>query len=155
MFGGNSNWRGPIWMPVNGLIVRGLLNLYSFYGDDFKVECPTGSGNRMTLFEVAKEISRRLSSIFLRDASGRRPVYGGARSSRTTRTGATSSSSTSTSTATTGPASGPATRPAGPASWHASSTTFGRVTAADALETPRQKLEARVVRQQVGGDHVG
>ena len=78
MFGGNSNWRGPIWMPVNALIVRGLLNLYGFYGDDFKVECPTGSGNRMTLFEVAKEISRRLSSIFLRDASGRRPVYGGA-----------------------------------------------------------------------------
>jgi hypothetical protein len=68
MFGGNSNWRGPIWMPVNGLIVRGLLNLYSFYGDDFKVECPTGSGNRMTLFEIAKEISRRLSTIFLRDA---------------------------------------------------------------------------------------
>ena len=77
MFGGNSNWRGPIWMPVNALIVRGLLNLYGFYGDDFKVECPTGSGNRMTLFEVAKEISRRLSSMFLRDASGRRPVYGG------------------------------------------------------------------------------
>ena len=78
MFGGNSNWRGPIWMPVNVLIVRGLLNLYAFYGDDFTIECPTGSGNRMTLFEVAQEISRRLSSIFLRDASGRRPVYGGA-----------------------------------------------------------------------------
>ncbi len=78
MFGGNSNWRGPIWMPVNALIVRGLLNLYAFYGDDFRVECPTGSGTRMTLFEVAKEISRRLASIFLRDADGRRPVYGGA-----------------------------------------------------------------------------
>ena len=77
MFGGNSNWRGPVWMPVNGLLIRGLLNLYLFYGDDFKVECPTGSGNRMTLFEVAKEISRRLASMFLRDASGRRPVYGG------------------------------------------------------------------------------
>jgi hypothetical protein len=77
MFGGNSNWRGPIWMPVNALIVRGLLNLYAFYADDFKVECPTGSGNRMTLFEVAREITRRLSSIFLRDANGRRPVYGG------------------------------------------------------------------------------
>ena len=77
MFGGNSNWRGPVWMPVNVLIVRGLLNLYGFYGDDFTVECPTGSGNRMTLFEVAKEISRRLASIFLRDESGRRPVYGG------------------------------------------------------------------------------
>jgi hypothetical protein len=69
MFGGNSNWRGPVWMPVNGLLIRGLLNLYAFYGDDFKVECPTGSGNRMTLFEVAKEISRRLAATFLRDGS--------------------------------------------------------------------------------------
>jgi hypothetical protein len=77
MFGGNSNWRGPVWMPVNGLLIRGLLNLYAFYGDDFKVECPTGSGNRMTLFEVAKEISRRLAATFLRDGNGRRPVYGG------------------------------------------------------------------------------
>jgi hypothetical protein len=77
MFGGNSNWRGPIWMPVNALIVRSLLHLYTFYGDDLKVECPTGSGNRVNLFEVAKEISRRLSSIFLRDASGCRPVHGG------------------------------------------------------------------------------
>jgi hypothetical protein len=77
MFGGNSNWRGPIWMPVNGLIIRGLLQMYPFYGDDFKVECPTGSGNYMTLFEVAKEIAARLSKIFLRDENGRRPVYGG------------------------------------------------------------------------------
>jgi hypothetical protein len=77
MFGGNSNWRGPIWMPVNGLIIRGLLLMYPFYGDDFKVECPTGSGTYMTLFEVAKEISHRLSSIFLRDSDGKRPVYGG------------------------------------------------------------------------------
>ena len=77
MFGGNSNWRGPIWMPVNGLIVRGLLSLYGFYGDDFTVECPTGSGVRMTLFEVAREITRRLTSIFLKDPTGRRPVYGG------------------------------------------------------------------------------
>jgi hypothetical protein len=77
MFGGNSNWRGPVWMPVNGLLIRALLNLYQFYGDDFKVECPTGSGKYMNLFEVAKEISRRLSSIFLRDSNGKRPVYGG------------------------------------------------------------------------------
>ena len=77
MFGGNSNWRGPIWMPVNILLIRGLINLYSFYGNDFKVECPTGSGNYMTLFEVAKEIASRLSNMFLRDASGNRPVYGG------------------------------------------------------------------------------
>jgi len=77
MFGGNSNWRGPVWMPVNALLIRGLLNLYQFYGDAFKVECPTGSGKHMTLFEVAKELGRRISSIFLRDASGKRPVYGG------------------------------------------------------------------------------
>jgi len=79
MFGGNSNWRGPIWMPVNALIIRGLMNMYPFYGDDFKVECPTGSGNFMTLFEVAREISRRTTSIFLRDEHGRRPVYGGSK----------------------------------------------------------------------------
>ena len=77
MFGGNSNWRGPVWMPVNALILRALLNLYQFYGDDFKVECPTGSGKHLTLFEVAKELSRRLSSIFVRDANGKRSVYGG------------------------------------------------------------------------------
>jgi Mannosylglycerate hydrolase MGH1-like glycoside hydrolase domain len=77
MFGGNSNWRGPVWMPVNALIVRALLNLYGFYGDEFKVQCPTGSGRYMTLFEVAKEIVGRLSSTFLRDEHGRRPAYGG------------------------------------------------------------------------------
>jgi hypothetical protein len=77
MFGGNSNWRGPIWMPVNALLLRALLNFYLFYGDSFKVECPTGSGKMMNLFEVAAEIGNRLTSIFLRDESGRRPVYGG------------------------------------------------------------------------------
>jgi hypothetical protein len=154
MFGGNSNWRGPIWMPVNALIVRGLLNLYSFYGDDLKVECPTGSGNLMTLFEVAKEISRRLSSIFLRDSAGRRPVYGGQARFQ----------------------DDPHWRDlvlfyeyfhgdngAGIGASHQTGwtgliarllDTFGRVTGEDALETPKAKLEARVVRQQVGGDKV-
>jgi hypothetical protein len=79
MFGGNSNWRGPIWMPVNGLIIRALLQYYSYYGDEFTVECPTGSGRHLTLYGVAEELARRLSSIFLRDKEGRRPVYGGAR----------------------------------------------------------------------------
>jgi hypothetical protein len=79
MFGGNSNWRGPVWMPVNGLIIRGLLQMYPFYGPDFKVECPTGSGNYMNLFDVAKEIASRLNKIFLRDSHGKRPVYGGTR----------------------------------------------------------------------------
>ncbi|HEY1374088.1 MAG TPA: glucosidase [Candidatus Binatia bacterium] len=77
MFGGNSNWRGPIWMPVNGLIIRALLQYYSYYGNAFTVECPTGSGRHMNLYEVAAEIARRLANIFLRDKDGRRPVYGG------------------------------------------------------------------------------
>lgn len=77
MFGGNSNWRGPVWMPVNALIVRSLLNLYAFYGDEFKVQCPTGSGHYMTLFEVTQEITKRLANIFLRNEKGKRPVYGG------------------------------------------------------------------------------
>jgi Mannosylglycerate hydrolase MGH1-like glycoside hydrolase domain len=77
MFGGNSNWRGPIWMPMNILLVRALLQMYTYYGNDFQVECPTGSGNLMNLYQVAEEISNRLASIFLRDASGRRPVFGG------------------------------------------------------------------------------
>jgi len=77
MFGGNSNWRGPIWMPVNVLLIRALLSFYLYYGDSFKIECPTGSGHQMNLFEVAREIAHRLTRIFLRDESGWRPVYGG------------------------------------------------------------------------------
>ena len=77
MFGGNSNWRGPVWMPVNTMIIRALLNFYLYYGDNFKIECPTGSGKLMNLFEVSKEIADRLGRIFIRDESDRRPVYGG------------------------------------------------------------------------------
>jgi len=77
MFGGNSNWRGPIWMPVNVLIIRALLSYYLYYGDNFKVECPTGSEKMMNLFEVSHELSNRLSRIFLRNKDDRRPVYGG------------------------------------------------------------------------------
>jgi hypothetical protein len=77
MFGGNSNWRGPIWMPVNALLIRALLSFYLYYGDNFKIECPTGSGKQMNLFEVSRDIANRLTNIFLRDNSGRRPVYGG------------------------------------------------------------------------------
>jgi hypothetical protein len=76
MFGGNSNWRGPIWMPINILIIRALLNYHLFYGDDFIVECPTGSGRKQTLFEVARELTGRLANIFLKGKDGRRPVYG-------------------------------------------------------------------------------
>ena len=77
MFGGNSNWRGPIWMPLNMLIVSALLQFYEYYGDAFRIECPTGSGHTMTLSEIADAITRRLCSIFLIDANNRRPVYGG------------------------------------------------------------------------------
>jgi hypothetical protein len=151
MFGGNSNWRGPIWMPVNALIVRGLLQLYQFYGDEFTVECPTGSGRRMTLFEVAREISSRLASLFTKDAAGRRPVYGGTAKFR----------------------DDPhwrdlvlfyeyfhADNGAGLGASHQTGWTgviarlldlFGRVDAADALRTPKQALEARLVREQVHG----
>ncbi|HTP02440.1 MAG TPA: hypothetical protein VMJ64_13790 [Anaerolineales bacterium] len=151
MFGGNSNWRGPIWMPVNALIVRGLLNLYSFYGDDFKVECPTGSGNMMTLFEVAQEISKRLSNIFVRDGNGNRPVYGGTAKFQ----------------------DDPHWRDlilfyeyfhgdngAGLGASHQTGWTgviarlldlFGRVSAADMLRSPMQETMERLVREQVGG----
>jgi len=77
MFGGNSNWRGPVWMPLNALLIRAMLSFYLYYGDTFKVECPTGSGHWMNLFDVAREITNRLIRIFLPDESGRRPVYGG------------------------------------------------------------------------------
>jgi hypothetical protein len=77
MFGGNSNWRGPVWFPINLLIIRALLQYYRFYGDGFTVECPKGSGQKMTLFEVARDLAERLISIFLRDDDGRRPVFGG------------------------------------------------------------------------------
>jgi hypothetical protein len=77
-FGGNSNWRGPVWFPVNYLLIESLQRFHRYLGDDFKVECPTGSGKLMTLWEVATELSQRLMSIFTRDTTGRRPVYGGA-----------------------------------------------------------------------------
>ena len=151
MFGGNSNWRGPVWMPVNVLIVRGLLNLYGFYGDDFTVECPTGSGIRMTLFEVAQEISARLAKIFLRDENGRRPVYGGVAKFQ----------------------EDPYWRDlilfyeyfhgdngAGLGASHQTGWTgtiarlldlFGRMGPSDALLTPKERAIERLVREQVGG----
>jgi hypothetical protein len=79
LFGGNSNWRGPIWMPVNYLIVESLQRFHHYYGDDFKVECPTGSGNHLTLLQVAEFLTARLTRLFLRDAQGRRTVFGDSR----------------------------------------------------------------------------
>jgi hypothetical protein len=154
MFGGNSNWRGPVWMPVNTLIVRALLSLYQFYGDEFKVECPTGSGRYMTLFEVAHEIVRRLAGTFLRDANGNRPVYGGSRKFQ----------------------EDPHWRDlilfyeyfhgdngAGVGASHQTGWTglvaplldlFGRLDAKSVLEMERGRIFTRVVREQVGGEEV-
>ncbi len=77
MFGGNSNWRGPVWFPTNLLLIRALLNLHAYHGDEFTVECPTGSGRQLNLYQVAEDIAARLTRIFLQDETGRRPVYGG------------------------------------------------------------------------------
>jgi hypothetical protein len=154
MFGGNSNWRGPVWMPVNTLIVRALLNLYAFYGDDFTVECPTGSGKQMTLFQIAEEITRRLAGTFRRNAEGHRPVYGGTAKFQ----------------------NDPHWRDlilfyeyfhgdngAGLGASHQTGWTgliallvdlFGRVDAKTLLESERALLRARVVREQVGGEPV-
>ena len=77
MFGGNSNWRGPVWAPINLMLIRGLLNLHEYYGDAFTIDCPTGSGQQMNLYQVANEISERLVSTFRRDADGHRPIHGG------------------------------------------------------------------------------
>jgi hypothetical protein len=77
MFGGNSNWRGPVWVPINVMLIRGLLNLYEYYGDRFTVECPTGSGQQKNLYQIAEDISERLIGTFRRDADGHRPVNGG------------------------------------------------------------------------------
>ena len=152
MFGGNSNWRGPVWMPINALIVRALVNLYAFYGDAFTVECPTGSGHRMTLFEVAQELVRRLTGTFLRGADGRRPVYGGSAKFQ----------------------DDPHWRDyilfyeyfhgdngAGLGASHQTGWTslvaplldlFGRIDAKTLLEAERGTILARVVRKQVGGE---
>jgi hypothetical protein len=76
LFGGNSNWRGPVWMPVNFLLVEALQKFHHYFGNELKVECPTGSGTLMTLQEIATDLSQRLTRIFLKDSNGRRPVAG-------------------------------------------------------------------------------
>jgi hypothetical protein len=76
MFGGNSNWRGPVWFPVNVLVIRALLQYHRYYGDDFRIDCPTGSGRTCTLFEVARELADRLVSLFVPGPDGRRPCFG-------------------------------------------------------------------------------
>jgi hypothetical protein len=153
MFGGNSNWRGPVWMPVNALIIRALLNLYAFYGNEFTVECPTGSGRHMNLFQVAAEITQRLAGTFRRE-DGHRPVYGGSQKFQDDPhwrdlilfyeyfhgdNGAGLGASHQTG-------------------WAGLVATlvdlFGRIDAKSVLESERALLQARVVREQVGGETV-
>ena len=138
-------------MAVNGLIIRALLQYYAYYGDDFTIECPTGSGHQMTLYQVAEEITGRLASIFLRNNEGRRPVYGGtpkvsarpvlARSRR---------SSTSTSTATTAPGSAPATKPAGPGIIARAMHLFATTPAEQVLELGKLAAFAEVEPARTG-----
>jgi len=151
MFGGNSNWRGPIWMPVNGLLIRGLINLYQFYGDDFKVECPTGSGKYMTLFEVAKELGRRLSGIFLRDANGRRPVYGGTRKFQEDPYWKDYILFYEYFHGDNGAGLGASHQTGWTGIIARSLDMFARLKPADVLETGKQDLVARLTRQQVAG----
>jgi len=152
MFGGNSNWRGPIWMPVNVLMLRGLLNLYPFYGDDFKVECPTGSGHYMTLFEVAKEIARRLSGIFLRDASGKRPVYGGITKFQEDLHWKDYILFHEYFHGDNGAGLGASHQTGWTGCVALTLDLFARVTGADALQTEKADIAARTTRQQVAGE---
>ena len=101
LFGGNSNWRGPIWMPVNYLLIESLQKFHKYYGNDFVVECPTGSGKYLTIREVANELARRLTRIFLKDESMRRPVFNPMKRCEEIPISATTCSSTNISTATT------------------------------------------------------
>jgi hypothetical protein len=151
MFGGNSNWRGPVWMPVNVLLIRGLLNLYQFYGDDFKVECPTGSGKNMTLFEVAKELARRLSSIFLRDATGKRPVYGGTKKFQEDPHWKDYITFYEYFHGDSGAGLGAGHQTGWTGTIARTLDLFARVTAADALQISKGELGARMIRDQVAG----
>ena len=128
MFGGNSNWRGPIWMPINVLLIRAMLQFYLYYGDNFKVECPTVSGRWLNFFEVGQELANRLERIFLRDASGRRPVYGGMEKFQNDPEWRDNTFSMNTTTATMAQGWGPATRPAGRGSLGSSSICLATST---------------------------
>ena len=141
MFGGNSNWRGPVWMPVNVLIIRALLTFYLYYGDNFKIECPTGSGQTTNLFQVGHEIANRLTRIFLRDASGRRPVYGGTEKFRSDPHWKDNICSSNISTGTMALGSAQAIRRGGPAwsqsCWRSSSDSMRRNISRWASGRPR------------------
>ena len=155
MFGGNSNWRGPVWMPVNMLIIRALLNLYQFFGNDFKVQCPTGSGHYMTLFEVAGEIQRRLAATFLRDANGRRPVYGGTKKFQEDPHWRDLILFYEYFHADNGAGLGASHQTGWTGTIALGLDLFGRVDAERILETERVRVQARILREQVAGEGTG
>jgi hypothetical protein len=155
MFGGNSNWRGPVWMPVNMLIIRALMNLYTFYGDEFKVQCPTGSGRSMTLFEVAQEIVRRLVATFLRDADGRRPVYGGTAKFQDDPHWRDLILFYEYFHGDNGAGLGASHQTGWTATIAALVDLFGRVDAKAVLEAGRERFIANLMREQVGGETTG
>ena len=146
MFGGNSNWRGPVWMPVNVLIIRALLNFYLYYGDNFKIECPTGSGKMMNLFEVSKEIADRLTRSSPATSMAGGLSMAARRNSRAIPTGATTSSFTSTSTATMVPGWAPATKPAGPGWLPRLIQLYGILDPKRALEVGKQAAFTQAAR---------
>jgi len=152
MFGGNSNWRGPVWMPINILIVRALLNLYQFYGKDFKVQCPTGSGNYMTLYEVAHELERRLAGTFLRDADGKRPVYGGTDKFQNDPHWRDLILFYEYFHGDNGAGLGASHQTGWTGAIAALMDVFGRVDANRALDVERSRLSEEVVEEQVGGE---
>jgi hypothetical protein len=155
MFGGNSNWRGPVWMPVNVLIIRALLNLYAFYGDEFKVECPSGSRRYMTLFDVAKEISRRLAGTFLRDGNGQRPVYGGTAKFQQDPHWRDLVSFYEYFHGDNGAGLGASHQTGWTGLIAVLLDVFRRVDAKALLEAERELVQARVVREQVAGEGIG
>jgi hypothetical protein len=155
MFGGNSNWRGPVWMPVNMLIIRSLLNLYAFYGEEFKVQCPSGSGQYMSLFDVAKEIQRRLAASFLRDESGRRPVYGGTEKFQKDPHWRDLILFYEYFHGDNGAGLGASHQTGWTGTIAVAMDLFGRVDAKRVLETERERVESRLLRQRVAGEEAG
>ncbi len=155
MFGGNSNWRGPVWMPVNVLIIRSLLNLYAFFGDEFKVQCPTGSGQYMTLFEVAKEIQRRLAATFLRDEKGQRPVYGGTKKFQEDPHWKDLILFYEYFHGDNGAGLGASHQTGWTGTIALAMDVFGRLDAKRMLENERGRVQSRMIREQVGGEGAG
>ena len=155
MFGGNSNWRGPIWMPVNALIIRGLLQYYAYYGNDFTIECPTGSGRHLNLYQVAEEIARRLARIFLRDDAGQRPVYGGTKKFQEDPHWRDLILFYEYFHGDNGAGLGASHQTGWTGTIAVAMDLFGRLDASAVLETERERVQSRVMREQMSGEGTG